>query len=191
MLAPLQNTGLAGWLTVSAGRSSRRRVLAGGVTLLLAGPVVLSGCRPSAQTPQGPDPLESPARRAAADTALAAGVAQMADQTGSDAGASFAAAARALAADRMVHGATLRAEVHRAQPGSIPHRAAPSAVTPPTQPPPPPINLDLAGARVALIQAVHAAQDEATELVMTLPGYRAALLASIAACCATHAVLLA
>jgi hypothetical protein len=37
---------------------------------------------------------------------------------------------------------------------------------------------------------MHAAQDEAAALVLTLPGYRAALLASIAACCATHAALL-
>lgn len=36
---------------------------------------------------------------------------------------------------------------------------------------------------------MHAAQDEAVALVLTLPGYRAALLASVAACCATHATL--
>jgi hypothetical protein len=173
---------------VSAGRPSRRRVLAGGAataTLLLAGPAALTGCGPSAHPAEGPDPLESPARCAEADTALAAAVALMADQTGSHAGSVLAAEARALAADRMVHGATLRAEVHRARPGSVPHRAA----TPPVVAPPP-INLDLAGARVALLHAVHAAQDEATGLVMTLPGYRAALLASIAACCASHATLL-
>ncbi|HWR46527.1 MAG TPA: hypothetical protein VN327_02740, partial [Pseudonocardiaceae bacterium] len=60
---------------------------------------------------------------------------------------------------------------------------------------PPPVapltaNPDLASARGALVQAVHAAQDEAAGLVMTLPGYRAALLASVAACCASHAALL-
>jgi hypothetical protein len=37
---------------------------------------------------------------------------------------------------------------------------------------------------------MRAAQDEAAELVLTLPGYRAALLASIAACCATHTAVL-
>ena len=33
-------------------------------------------------------------------------------------------------------------------------------------------------------------KDEAATLVLTLPGYRAALLASVAACCASHAALL-
>jgi hypothetical protein len=41
-----------------------------------------------------------------------------------------------------------------------------------------------------LTEAVRAAHDEAAGLVMTLPGYRAALLASVAACCASHAALL-
>jgi hypothetical protein len=43
---------------------------------------------------------------------------------------------------------------------------------------------------VALIQAVHTAQDEAALLSVSLPGYRAAMMASVAACCATHAALL-
>jgi hypothetical protein len=59
-----------------------------------------------------------------------------------------------------------------------------SAVPLPADPP------DLTGARASLTEAVRAAQDEAAGLVMTLPGYRAALLASVAACCASHAAVL-
>jgi hypothetical protein len=170
---------------VSEPRPSRRRVLAAGAataSLLLADLGALTGCTSSAPAPGGPDPLESPARRAEADTALAQGVAQIADHTDSV----LAAAARALAADRMVHAMTLRAELRRVRPGPAPSSAAPP-VTPPTVAP---VNPDLASARAGLTQAVHAAQDEAAGLVVTLPGYRAALLASVAACCATHAALL-
>jgi hypothetical protein len=98
----------------------------------------------------------------------------------------LAAAAGALAADRMAHAATLRAELRRLRPA--PSNAAGTVAPPPVAPPP--VNPDLAGARATLTQAVHVAHEEAARLVSTLPGYRAALLASVAACCATHAALL-
>ncbi|HEX5144377.1 MAG TPA: hypothetical protein VFW21_10965, partial [Mycobacterium sp.] len=63
-----------------------------------------------------------------------------------------------------------------------------SAVPPPAGPAP--AAPAPSAARTALAQAARAAQEEAAGLVVTLPGYRAALLASIAACCATHAALL-
>ncbi|MDQ3763005.1 MAG: ferritin-like domain-containing protein [Actinomycetota bacterium] len=162
-------------------RPSRRRVLVAGATtaaLLLASPAALTGCIAPAQAPEEPDPLEAPARRAEADAILAVAVAQ--------AHPVLAEAARALAADRAAHATTLRAELHRAQPRSAPSSAVPAALPPPA--PSPPANPDLASAREALTQAVRAARDEAARLVMTLPAYRAALLASVAACCATHAV---
>ncbi|MGH3721149.1 MAG: hypothetical protein ACRDRI_20325 [Pseudonocardiaceae bacterium] len=162
----------------------RRRVLAAAAALFLAGPAVSAGCTLPARTPQGPDPLESPARRAEADAALATGVAQLV----AHADPAMATTARALAADRMAHAATLRAELRRARPGSAPRDASPPAAPPPAAPPP--AEPDLAGTRSTLTQAARAAQDEATKLVVTLPGYRAALLASVAACCATHAALL-
>jgi hypothetical protein len=173
----------------------RRRVLAAGATLLLAGPAALAGCTLPARAPEGPDPLESPARRAEADAALATAVARMATQittqpTGQiatqpagHADPVLAAAATALAADRMTHAATLRAELGRARPRPASRSASPPVAPLPTTP-------DLTGARGALAQAVRAAQDEAAELAITLPGYRAALLASVAACCASHAALL-
>ncbi|MGH3824044.1 MAG: hypothetical protein ACRDRA_14625 [Pseudonocardiaceae bacterium] len=186
---------------MSQARPSRRRVLVAGATttaLLLAGPTALTGCTTSPPMPEGPDPLESPARRAEADTAQAITAAQLVVDT--DAG--LAAVASALAADRMAHATALRAELRRVRPGPVPDGAAapaaspaaPSSTEPPPTSPPPagssPASPDLAGTRSALIRAMHAAQDEAAALVLTLPGYRAALLASVAACCATHAALL-
>jgi ribosomal protein S12 methylthiotransferase accessory factor YcaO len=162
-------------------RPSRRRALAAGATtaaLFLAGPAVLAGCTASTPASEAPDPLEAPARRAAADVALAAAVAE--------AYQALAATARALAADRAAHAAMLRAELHRAHPDLAP----PSAAQPTPPVPPPPVSPDPATAQAALTQAMRAAQDEAAALVITLPGYRAALLASVAACCATHTALL-
>ena len=88
----------------------------------------------------------------------------------------------------MTHATALRAELRRVRP--VP--ASPSAVSPPVPAPAAPVaaTTDVSAARTALAQAARAAQDEAAGLVVTLPGYRAALLASVAACCATHVALL-
>ncbi|MGH3898677.1 MAG: hypothetical protein ACRDTA_10580 [Pseudonocardiaceae bacterium] len=172
---------------MSAPRPSRRRMLAAGAALLVAGPAVLAGCTGSPAAPEPPDPLESPARRAEADSALAQAVAAMAAQPGVQTHPALANAARALAVDRMAHAITLRAELHRIRPAPAPSNAAPPATPTPV---PPLADPDLPRARTALIQAVHGAQDEAAGLAVTLPGYRAALLASVAACCASHATLL-
>jgi hypothetical protein len=176
---------------VSRADPNRRRALAAGATLLLAGPAALTGCTLPVGAPEGPDPLEAPARRADADAALAAGVAQLAVQTATQkttgtaahAGPVLAAAARAFAADRMAHATMLRAELRRVRPGPASSSASPPIV-------PLPFHPDLASTQGVLAQAARAAHDEAAGLVMTLPGYRAALLASVAACCASHGVLL-
>ncbi|MGH4009478.1 MAG: hypothetical protein ACRDTH_15235 [Pseudonocardiaceae bacterium] len=176
---------------MSEPRPNRRRMLAAGAALLVAGPVALAGCTGFLAAPETPDPLESPARRAETDSALAQVVAQMAAQLAGPAQpqthAALATAASALAADRTAHASTLRAELRRVRPAPAPSSAARPAVPTPA---PPLAAPDLASARAALLQAMHAAHDEAAGLVMALPGYRAALLASIAACCVTHAVLL-
>ncbi|HJT03377.1 MAG TPA: hypothetical protein VJ757_07090 [Pseudonocardiaceae bacterium] len=159
-------------------RPSRRRALAAGAStaaLLLAGPPALAGCTAWAPAPDTPDPLEPPAHRAEVDAALAAAVA--------GAHPTLATAANALAADRAAHARTLRAELHRVRPDPAPPTAAQPVVPPPVSPEP-------AAAKAALTQAMRAAQDEAAALVLTLPGYRAALLASVAACCATHTAVL-
>lgn len=181
--------GLARWSTVSGDRPSRRRVLGTGAAtalLLLGAPVALAGCTPWSSGRQGPDQLEAPARRAETDAARARAVAQMATGTSNRAGAELAAAAKCLAADRTAHANALRAELRRVRPDTASTTSAPAP--PPVTPPP--VAPDLASAQSALTEAMHSARDEAAALVMTLPGYRAALLASIAACCATHAALL-
>ncbi|MGH3983628.1 MAG: hypothetical protein ACREX8_05305 [Gammaproteobacteria bacterium] len=171
-------------------RHSRRRMLGAGAALLAAGPAVLAGCTGSTPAaPEEPDPLEQPARRAEADSVLAQAVAQTAAEIANQAQGqpALVTAATALAADRMAHAITLRTELRRVRPATVTSSIAPSA---PPAPSPPPAVADLASARAALLQAVRSAQDEASQLVATLPGYRAALLASVAACCATHAAIL-
>jgi hypothetical protein len=170
-------------------RHSRRRMLGAGAVLLVAGPTVLAGCTGSTPAaPEEPDPLEQPARRAETDSVLARAVAQRAAEIANQAdGQALVTAATALAADRMVHAITLRAELHRVRAAMVP-----SSIGPPAPPAPalPSVVTDLASARAALLQAVRSAQDEASQLVAVLPGYRAALLASVAACCASHAAVL-
>ncbi|MFN2494765.1 MAG: hypothetical protein ABR608_02485 [Pseudonocardiaceae bacterium] len=160
-------------------RPSRRRLLGSGVAvgvLLVSGPS--TGCAPSApEAPEGPDPLESPATRAESDVALA--------QAAAATHPALAAAATALAADRQAHATALRGELRRVQPAPNP---TPGSSVPSTMPAI--AGSDADGAREALARAVHAAQEEAAGLVATLPGYRAALLASVAACCASHAAML-
>ncbi|MGH3673078.1 MAG: hypothetical protein ACRDSH_21035 [Pseudonocardiaceae bacterium] len=182
--------GLAKWFTVSGARLSRRHALGTGAAtalLLLGAPVALTGCIPWSSDPERLDQLEAPARRAETDAAQATAVAQMATGMSDRAGVELAAAAKGLAADRTAHANALRAELRRVRPGAASTTSAPAP--PPAAPPP--MAPDLTSAQSALTGAMHSARDEAAALVMTLPGYRAALLASIAACCATHAALLA
>ena len=194
MLFPRQTLILARWPTVSGAGPTRRRVLAAAATLSVAPAAALTGCTLPVRIPEVPDPLEPPARRAEADATQASTVAQLASR----ADPVLAAAARALATDRRTHAATLRAELRRVRPSPAPHSPAqhspaphgpdPRSTSPPVAPQPP--TPELASARGTLTEAVRAAHDEAAGLVMTLPGYRAALLASVAACCASHAALL-
>ncbi|MGH3917234.1 MAG: hypothetical protein ACRDTC_28050 [Pseudonocardiaceae bacterium] len=164
-------------------RRNRRDVLTAGVavaTLLVAGSTALAGCTSSVPPVlDEPDPLESPAQRAESDVALAQAVASM--------HLTLTAPAAALAADRQAHATALRAELRRAQPSPPPTSAAAASASPA----PVSTATDQAVARDALAAAVWAAQEEAVGLVAVLPGYRAALLASVAACCASHAALLA
>lgn len=159
----------------------RRRVLRAALAtggLLVAAPSVsaLAGCSAlGLDTQEGPDPLEAPAQRAEADAALARSVA--------DGHATLAVAAGAYAVDRQAHATALRAEVHRVNP-------EPTATASNAPPAPPPEFPDLETARNALSGAIGRAQTEAAALVPAQPGYRAALLASVAACCASHSAVL-
>lgn len=159
-------------------RQSRRQVLTAAVAvpaLLMAGPTMLTGCTSSAPPAHDePDPLEGPAQRAEYDVALALAVAS--------AHPALEARAVALAADRQAHATALHGELSRVRPSPPPVSTTPSTA--------PVVGTgDQAGAADALAGMVRTAQDEAAGLVATLPGYRAALLASVAACCASHAAL--
>ena len=176
---------LTGSVAVTAARPARRRVLAAvlGAGALALGVPPLAGCAPAQSTPPAPDPLEPVAEQAEIDVRLATAVAA--------AHPDLARSAVALASDRRQHAAALRAELRRARPvpqTTAPQTPAPQTVAPPSTAAPPPVVAphDPADARAALAGGLQAAQDAASALVAAAPGHRAALLASIAACCASH-----
>lgn len=180
---------LAGSVAVTTARPARRHVLAAalGTGALALGVPPLAGCAPAQSTPPAPDPLEPLAEQAEIDVRLATAVA--------DAHPDLVQPAAALASDRRQHAAALRAELRRARPA--PQTTAPQTTTPQIGAPsstaaPPPVvaPLDPADARAALAGALQTAQDMAAALVAAAPGHRAALLASITACCASHQAVL-
>ena len=167
----------------------RRRVL----QLMLALPAaatVVAGCSgATTDRDDRPDPLIALADAARADAALAAAVIA-ADPT-------VAARIDPLRAARTEHAAALDAEIVRvggvpstATPSTAPavgHRRAdrPGGVPRGTAAPAP-------AATVARVrEAVAASQRGAAELVPDLPAERVGLVASVAACCATYAAVLA
>ena len=166
----------------------RRRVLA----LALLVPAAAAGLGACSSNPVGgtddPDPLAALADAARADAALAAAaIAANPDLT---------ARIDPLRAARTEHAAALDAEVVRA--GGTPSSAAPTAV-PATSPSgssaadptvaPTGITQTVSLARVR--EAVAASQRGAAQLVLDLPAERVGLVASVAACCATYAAVLA
>jgi hypothetical protein len=94
----------------------------------------------------------------------------------------LAAVANGFATDRRAHLAALRAELRRVRPSTAPNTSA--------LPPTPVAVAGSSQAQDTLTAAAQQAQNEAAGLVPKLAGYRAALLASIAACCASHAAVL-
>ncbi|MCA1675482.1 MAG: hypothetical protein LC799_25945 [Actinobacteria bacterium] len=176
-------------VAVTAARPARRQVLtvALGAGALALGVPPLAGCAPAPSTPPAPDPLEPVAEQAEIDARLATAV------TAAHPG--LARPAAALASDRRQHAAALRAELRRARPaspttppeiGALVNGAPSSTAAPPPVVAPP----DPADARAALVEALQAAQNVTAGLVAAAPGHRAALLASIAACCASHQAVL-
>ena len=166
----------------------RRRVL----QLMLALPAaatVVAGCSgATTDRDDRPDPLVALADAARADAALAAAVIA-ADPT-------VAARIDPLRAARTEHAAALDAEIVRV--GGVPSTATPSmAPAVGTAGPTAPANATgtAAPAPVATVarvrEAVAASQRGAAELVPDLPAERVGLVASVAACCATYAAVLA
>lgn len=162
----------------------RRRVLA----LALLAPVAAAGLgacgRGAVRRPKGPDPLVALAAAARADAALAAAA--------TAANPDLASRVDPLRAARTEHAAALDAEVVRA--GGTPAPTTPPPPEPPAADPgttvaPTGVTQAVTLARVR--EAVAASQRSAAELVPDLPAERVGLVASVAACCATYAAVLA
>ena len=172
----------------------RRRVLRLALALPAAAALV-SGCSGVAARRTEPDPLVALADTARADAALAAAA------VAADPGLS--ARIEPLRAARAEHAAALDAEVVRvggvpgaptdvgptAAPAAPPSGSAPASATAGTSPPASvtPQVVTLAQVRDALAASHRGAAD----LVPGLPAERVGLVASVAACCAAYAVVLA
>jgi hypothetical protein len=174
----------------------RRRVLRLPLALPAAAALV-SGCSGVTARRKEPDPLVALADAARADAALA--TAAVAADPG------LSARIEPLRAARAEHAAALDAEVVRV--GGAPGAAAPTSVGPTAAPAAPPTGSAQASAAagtspptsvtprvVTLAQvrdAVAASQRGAADLVPGLPAERVGLVASVAACCAAYAAVLA
>ncbi|WP_258904358.1 hypothetical protein [Actinokineospora sp. UTMC 2448] len=120
--------------------------------------------------PPPPDPLAALADRARADAAQAAAIASAVP--------SLAEGAGEVARVRGEHATALKAEVERERPP-----VSTTASAPPTTPPTAP--KDEKAALKALTDGLTAAQKEAAGLVPALPRYRAGLVGSVTAACAS------
>lgn len=137
---------------------------------------VASACG-SGQPPQQVDELDAQSRQARHDSELA---------TAAAAGAppQMAAALKQVAAERARHAVALDTEIARVS-GRTPASSSASPSPTPTQAAaPPPLT--------EVLNSLRASADSATRLATASSGYRAGLLASIAAACtAAHTVALA
>jgi len=168
----------------------RRRLLA----LALLAPVAATGLGACSTGPERttktPDPLIALVDAARADAALAAAaIAANPDLT---------ARVEPLRAARTEHAAALEAEVVRAggtPRSAVPTAAAPTAAAPPSgdaaDPTVAPTGITQTVSLARVREAVAASQRGAAELVADLPAERVGLVASVAACCATYAAVLA
>ena len=158
----------------------RRSVLrsAGGGAVALVALGAATACVD--KTPPAPDVLVTQEVSARTDAVWAKAAIAIAPE--------HTAALTTVAAQRTEHADALRTEIDRATgvygDGTKPESATPP-VAEPVAPAPPP---DLATIRARLTDSQHSA----AALAATLSGYRAGLLGSVSACCATHvAVVLA
>ena len=159
----------------SAPVTNRRGVLAGAAALATLG-VVASAC---GEPPPKPPPVENllgPLDQARKDSALAGAAATAIGTT-----PQIAAALTVVATQRTAHARALSTEISRAA-GKLASSASettspsPSPAEPAGPPPPPPPLSDV-------IDSLRASVESASRLVTSSSGYRAGLLASIAASC--------
>ena len=155
--------------------TSRRGVLAGGAALAALG-VVASACGDSPPKAPAVEQLLGPLDQARHDSALAGAAAAAIGNP-----PQIAAALSVVANQRAAHARALSTEISRAA-GKLSASSSetatptPSPAAPAGPPPPPPPVSDV-------INALRASADNATRLVSSESGYRAGLLASIAASC--------
>jgi hypothetical protein len=147
---------------------SRRRILAGGAALAAVG-VVASACG-SPPPPPNVDDLESQVKAARHDSELAAAAAAGAQAP------QMAAALQEVAAERSRHAAELETEIQRVIGRATTTSSASSSPTTSAAAAPPPSLADV-------VNSLRASADSATGLAIASSGYRAGLLASIAAAC--------
>ncbi|TAM63382.1 hypothetical protein [Mycobacterium sp.] len=152
---------------------NRRDVLSGGAALAALG--VVSACGKSAPKPPPVEQLLGPLDQARHDSTLAGAAAAAVGNP-----PQVAAALTVVASQRAAHARALSTEISRAAgklTASSSETTSPSQAEPAGPPPPPPPVADV-------IDALRASADSAARLVGTESGYRAGLLASIAASCA-------
>ncbi|MEB3032740.1 hypothetical protein [[Mycobacterium] nativiensis] len=156
----------------------RRRVLTGaGILALLAVTAPACGSKP---TPPAVDDLEAQRQLAQRDSDLAAAAGAAAGGPESKA---LAAALEQVSLERAEHARALATEIARAAGKPLPE--APETTTPTTVPDAPAPTVS------QVVNALRAAADSAGKLAISSSGYRAGLLASIAASCtASYAVAL-
>ncbi|MGV1089420.1 MAG: hypothetical protein ACOYBX_15680 [Mycobacterium sp.] len=162
---------------------SRRRVLTGGGRGLLVLAVLGSALGSTTVAcgrsgPPGPDPLEAQLKAARRDSEMATAAAKVAPPPA-------VPALTVIAAERSRHAGALVEELSRAAGKPIPNASesqtpssAPATPSAGAKPPAPPSVNDVA-------KALRESADSAAKLAPTLSGYRAGLLGSIAAACAT------
>jgi hypothetical protein len=156
---------------------SRRRVLAGGAALAALG-VVVTACGESTPKPPPVEELLGPLDQARRDNALASAAA---GAVGSP--PQVVAALSVVATQRAAHARALSTEIARAAGklvSSTSETSSTSASTSPADPeapppPPPPVS--------DVIDSLRKSAEDANRLAATSAGYRAGLLASIAASC--------
>lgn len=154
--------------------TNRRSVLAGGAALAALG-VVVSACgEPPAKAP-AVEELLSPLDQARSDSALAKAAAAAVGMP-----PQVAAALSVVATQRTAHARALATEIARAagklvSATSETSSTGPTSTAPAPPPPPPPVS--------EVIESLRRSAADAKRLVTTSSGYRAGLLASIAASC--------
>ncbi|SON62445.1 hypothetical protein MSIMFI_03970 [Mycobacterium simulans] len=154
---------------------NRRGVLAGGAALAALG-VVTTACGESTPKPPAVEELLGPLEQARHDSALASAAA---GAVGSP--PQIAAALTVVASQRAAHARALATEIARAAGKlvSATSETSTSSLSPtePAAPPPPPPPVS------DVVDSLRASAENASRLVATSSGYRAGLLASIAASC--------